>query len=71
MPAPDHLWCMHFTVGMMVHALAWSRLAPAMTNNQVNADDTAAIADRIVHFAAAGYRAASKRAASHQGTRHA
>jgi AcrR family transcriptional regulator len=71
MALPDHLWCMHFTVGIMVHSLAWSRLAPAMTNNQVNADDTAALADRIVRFAAAGYRAASKLAASHEGTRHA
>ncbi len=71
MRLPDQLWCMQFTVGIMVHTLTWSRLASAMTNNQVNADDTAALAGRIVHFAAAGYRAASKLAASHQGTRHA
>jgi AcrR family transcriptional regulator len=57
MPYEDRMWCMHFTVGCMVHVMAWSRLIGVMTDGAVTPSDTEALTARMVAFTAAGFRA--------------
>lgn len=57
MPFEDRMWCMHFTVGCMVHVMAWSRLIGVMTDGAVMPSDTEALTARMVAFTAAGFRA--------------
>lgn len=66
----DRAWCTLFTVGGMVHTMAWSRMIPVLSHGAVEATDPKAITDQLVQFAAAGFRAAyAKR--EKQGVLHA
>lgn len=70
--AAERLSCTMFTVGAMVHIMAWSGIVGTITSGVVDPKDTKALAGRMVTFAAGGFRAVSERAeALHQGIRHA
>lgn len=71
LPPADLMWRMHFTIGVMVHTMSWSRIICEITGGEVNSSDTEALIERIVRFTAAGFRAAVQDAQSQQGARHA
>ena len=71
LPLNEITWRMHFTIGVMVHTMSWSRLITEMTDGAVDSSDTQALIARIVQYTAAGFRAAARQAASPQGARHA
>ncbi len=72
LPAEDRLSCTMFTVGAMVHLMAWSGIVGTITNGAVDAQDVSALTDRMVTFAAGGFRAVNERVeALNQGIRHA
>jgi AcrR family transcriptional regulator len=68
LPLEDLAWCTLFTVGGMVHMLAWSRMLPVLSHGAVQGDDPKAITEHLVQFAAAGFRAAHGKK---QGALHA
>lgn len=70
LPIEDRAWCTLFTVGGMVHLMAWSRLLPVLSHGAVEATDPDAITEHLVHFAAAGFRAAHAKH-QNQGALHA
>lgn len=69
-PTVEIVWRMHFTIGVMIHTMSWSRLITEMTDGAVDTENTQELIDRIVQYTAAGFRAAARHAAP-QGVRHA
>ncbi len=57
MPLPDRMWCIVFTVGAMVHVMAWSGRLAHVSNGVIDGSDTERLTKQIVKFAAAGFRA--------------
>jgi AcrR family transcriptional regulator len=60
LPAPERLWRLSFTAGVMTHVLTWSSVLPEMSGGMCNIADRQALLDRILAFAAAGFRQESK-----------
>ncbi len=58
-PAPERLWRLYFTAGVMTHVLTWSSVLPEMSGGMCNITDRQALLDRVVSFVAAGFRSAS------------
>jgi AcrR family transcriptional regulator len=54
------VWRYTFTVGIMHHILCWSDILPVASGGICTMDDRAALLERVVSFAAAGFRSASK-----------
>jgi len=54
------VWRYTFTVGIMHHILRWSDILPVASGGICTMDDRAALLERVVSFAAAGFRSASK-----------
>jgi AcrR family transcriptional regulator len=68
LPIEEKAWCTLFTVGGMVHLMAWSRMLPVLSHGAVEGSDPKAMTEHLVQFAAAGFRAAY---AKNQGALHA
>jgi AcrR family transcriptional regulator len=72
LPPAERLSCTMFTVGAMVHIMAWSGIVATITNGALDPQDVHALTGRIVAFATGGFRAVAERAeALNQGIRHA
>jgi AcrR family transcriptional regulator len=56
LPQKELLWRMYFLVGIMVHVMNWSPLLDSISGGLISASDKAAVVERIVVFAAAGFR---------------
>jgi AcrR family transcriptional regulator len=56
LPESEVAWRMHFMVGAMVHLLNWSPWLGQLTGGLCDASDSAAVLDRMVAYAAAGFR---------------
>jgi AcrR family transcriptional regulator len=59
LPRTELFWRTHFLAGIMTHIMSWSQVLPEMTDGLCNISDRQAAIDRIVAFAAAGFRAAA------------
>lgn len=57
LPRTELLWRMHFTVGVMTHVMSLSQVLPALTGGLCDISDRQALIERVVAFAAAGFRA--------------
>ena len=53
----ERLWRLHFTVGVMTHILSWSRVFSEISAGLCEVTDRRALVERVVAFAAAGFRA--------------
>lgn len=62
--ATEVLWRMHFTVGVMTHLMSLSQVLPALTGGLCDISDRQALIERVVAFAAAGFRARADEAAA-------
>jgi AcrR family transcriptional regulator len=51
------LWKVHFTVGVMTHVMSLSQVLPTLTDGLCDISDHQALIERVVSFAAAGFRA--------------
>jgi AcrR family transcriptional regulator len=60
LPAPERLWRLYFTAGVMTHVLTWSSVLPEMSGGMCNIADRQALLHRVVSFVAAGFRQESK-----------
>jgi AcrR family transcriptional regulator len=58
LPAPERLWRLYFTAGVMTHVLTWSSVLPEMSGGMCHIGDRQALLDRVISFVAAGFRAA-------------
>jgi AcrR family transcriptional regulator len=58
LPAPERLWRLYFTAGIMTHVLTWSGVLPEMSGGLCDISDRQALLDRVVSFVAAGFRSA-------------
>jgi AcrR family transcriptional regulator len=56
-PRPELLWRIHFVAGIMTHLMSWSQVLPDVTGGLCDMSERQAVVDRIVQFAAAGFRA--------------
>jgi AcrR family transcriptional regulator len=70
MPREELSWCLIFSIGIMVNTLTWSRLAPEIGASPAESDPNE-VTERIVRFAAAGFRAAARGAVPEKRVRHA
>lgn len=61
------LWRTHFTVGVMTHLMSLSQVLPALTGGLCDISDRQALIERVVTFAAAGYRARAAEPALTEG----
>jgi AcrR family transcriptional regulator len=57
LPEAERWWRLQFAAGAMVHVMNWSRVIPALTNGLLDPTNTQALLDRLIAFAAAGFRA--------------
>jgi AcrR family transcriptional regulator len=57
LPPNELFWRMHFSVGMMVHLMNWSSILPIITNGMCDVSDAQQTTNRVIAFAAAGFRA--------------
>ena len=71
LPVDRIAWCMLLTVGAMLHVLGWSRLLPFLSHGAVGETSPETTIDRIVEFAAAGFRAALQNEANNEQVKHA
>ena len=60
LPAPERLWRLYFTAGVMTHVLTWSSVLPEMSGGMCNIADRQALLQRVMSFVAAGFRQESK-----------
>jgi AcrR family transcriptional regulator len=58
LPAPERLWRLYFTAGIMTHVLTWSGVLPEMSGGLCDISDRQALLERVVSFVAAGFRSA-------------
>ena len=57
LPPAERLWRLNFTIGMMTHVLSWSPVFEQISGGLCSVEDREAVLERIVDFAAAGFRA--------------
>ena len=57
LPINELFWRLHFSVGMMVHVMNWASILPIITNGMCDVSDAQQTTDRVIAFAAAGFRA--------------
>lgn len=57
LPPNEVLWRLHFSVGMMVHVMNWASILPGITDGLCDVADAQQVADRVIAFASAGFRA--------------
>jgi AcrR family transcriptional regulator len=57
LPPAERVWRLNFTVGVMTHVLSWSPVIPQISGGLCSVNDRDALLERIVNFAAAGFRA--------------
>jgi AcrR family transcriptional regulator len=56
LPRAELLWRTHFTAGIMTHLMSWSQVLPSLTEGMCDVSDREALVNRVVAFAAAGFR---------------
>lgn len=56
LPRAELLWRVHFTVGMMTHLMSLSQVIGGLSGGLCDVSDRHALIDRVVAFAAAGFR---------------
>ncbi len=56
LPPAELYWRTHFLAGMMTHIMSWSQVLPELTDGLCSISDRQAVVDRVVAFAAAGFR---------------
>ena len=56
-PAERH-WRFHFVLGMLTHVMTWSRVLPVVSGGLCDIADRELLLERLVTFAAAGFRSA-------------
>lgn len=56
LPRAELVWRMHFMAGIMTHFTRWSQVLPAVSGGLCDVSDTQAMIERMVAFAAAGFR---------------
>jgi AcrR family transcriptional regulator len=59
LPRSELYWRTHFLGGMMAHIMSWSQVLPELTEGLCDISDRQAVVDRVVAFAAAGFRVAA------------
>ena len=64
LPRNELLWRTHFLAGIMTHILSWSQVLPDLTGGLCDITDRQAVVDRVVAFAAAGFRVAAPQPAA-------
>ncbi len=57
LPRAEMMWRINFLAGIMTHLMSWSPVLPELTKGMCDLSDRPAVVDRIVQFAAAGFRA--------------
>jgi AcrR family transcriptional regulator len=57
LPAPERLWRLYFTAGVMTHIMGWSHVLPEMSGGLCDLTDREAVLQRAISFLAAGFRA--------------
>lgn len=57
LPRAELLWRLHFLVGSMTHLMSWSQVLPSLTEGLCDVRDRQALTERMIAFAAAGFRA--------------
>ncbi len=56
LPRRELMWRTHFTAGIMTHLMSWSQVLPSLTEGLCDVSDRHALVERVVAFAAAGFR---------------
>jgi hypothetical protein len=56
LPRTEIYWRTNFLAGIMTHLMSWSQVLPSITEGMCDLTDRRAAVDRIVAFAAAGFR---------------
>ena len=56
LPREELLWRMHYVAGIMTHLMSWSQVLRELTGGLCDMSDRQAVIDRIIVFAAAGFR---------------
>jgi AcrR family transcriptional regulator len=56
LPRAELVWRLHFTVGVMTHTMSWSKVLRDLSGGLCDVSDRDALVERIVAFAAAGFR---------------
>lgn len=57
LPRGELVWRVHFVAGMMTHVMCWSQVLPEISGGLCDISDRAALIERLVEFASAGFRA--------------
>lgn len=57
LPPAERLWRLNFSIGIMTHVLSWSPVFAQISGGMCTVDDREALLERMVNFAAAGFRA--------------
>jgi AcrR family transcriptional regulator len=57
LPLPELAWRIHFLAGIMTHLMTWSQVLQEFSKGMCDLSDRQAVVDRIITFAAAGFRA--------------
>jgi AcrR family transcriptional regulator len=63
LPRAELVWRLSFTGGMMAHVMCWAQVLPEISGGLCDVSDRGALIDRMVSFAAAGFRDAAQAAA--------
>ncbi len=63
LPRPELVWRLHFTVGAMTHTMSWSQVLADLSGGLCDVSDRDTLIERLVAFAAAGFRDAAPVAA--------
>lgn len=57
LPRAELMWRINFLAGIMTHLMSWSPVLSELTKGMCDLSDREAVVDRIIQFAAAGFRA--------------
>jgi AcrR family transcriptional regulator len=67
LPRAELVWRLFFTGGAMAHAMSWSQVLPDVSGGLCDVSDRDALIERIVAFAAAGFRTPAREPAVMKG----